>query len=83
MVMVIAASNEPEKIDPAVRRSGRFDKLILIPPPDAEARRAMLEFHLDNVLVTDKQRLTLAWTTSRKTLPEASSDGPSHSGPMR
>lgn len=46
-VLVIAATNEPEKIDPAVRRSGRFDKLILIPPPDAEARRAMLDFHLD------------------------------------
>jgi SpoVK/Ycf46/Vps4 family AAA+-type ATPase len=45
-VLVIAATNEPEKIDPAVRRSGRFDKLILIPPPDAEAGRAMLEFHL-------------------------------------
>lgn len=45
-VLVIAATNEPEKIDPAVRRSGRFDKLILIPPPDAEARRAMLELHL-------------------------------------
>jgi SpoVK/Ycf46/Vps4 family AAA+-type ATPase len=45
-VLVIAATNEPEKIDPAVRRSGRFDKLILIPPPDAEARLAMLEFHL-------------------------------------
>jgi AAA+ superfamily predicted ATPase len=45
-VLVIAATNEPEKIDLAVRRSGRFDKLILIPPPDAEARRAMLEFHL-------------------------------------
>lgn len=45
-VLVIAATNEPEKIDPAVRRSGRFDKLILIPPPDGEARRAMLEFHL-------------------------------------
>src|SRR5205085_1636347 len=45
-VLVIAATNEPEKIDPAVRRSGRFDKLILIPAPDAEARRAMLELHL-------------------------------------
>jgi transitional endoplasmic reticulum ATPase len=45
-VLVIAATNEPEKIDPAVRRSGRFDKLILIPPPDALARHAMLEFHL-------------------------------------
>lgn len=47
-VLVIAATNEPEKIDPAVRRSGRFDKVILIPPPDAEARLAMLEFHLNN-----------------------------------
>jgi len=45
-VLVIAATNEPEKIDAAVRRSGRFDKLILIPAPDAEARRAILEFHL-------------------------------------
>jgi AAA+ superfamily predicted ATPase len=45
-VLVIAATNEPEKIDSAVRRSGRFDKLIFIPPPDAEARRAMLDFHL-------------------------------------
>ena len=44
-VLVVAATNEPEKIDPAARRSGRFDKLILVPPPDAEARRAMLEFH--------------------------------------
>ena len=45
-VLVIAATNEPEKIDPAVHRSGRFDKLILIPPPDADGRRALLEFHL-------------------------------------
>ena len=45
-VLVIAATNAPDKIDAAVRRSGRFDKLILIPPPDAEARLAMLEFHL-------------------------------------
>jgi transitional endoplasmic reticulum ATPase len=45
-VLVIAATNEPGKIDSAVRRSGRFDKLIFIPPPDAEARRAMLDFHL-------------------------------------
>jgi transitional endoplasmic reticulum ATPase len=47
-VLVIAATNEPERIDQAVRRSGRFDKLIFIPPPDAEARRAMLEFHLQD-----------------------------------
>jgi transitional endoplasmic reticulum ATPase len=45
-VLLIAATNEPEKIDPAVRRSGRFDKLVFIPPPDSQARAAMLEHHL-------------------------------------
>jgi AAA+ superfamily predicted ATPase len=46
-VLVIAATNEPGQIDSAVRRSGRFDKLVFIPPPDAEARRAMLAYHLE------------------------------------
>ena len=45
-VLVIAATDEPEKIHPAMRRSGRLDRAILIPPPDVEARRVMLEFHL-------------------------------------
>ena len=45
-VLVIAATNAPEKIDPAVRRTGRFDKVVHIPPPDAAARLAMLQFHL-------------------------------------
>jgi hypothetical protein len=45
-VLVIAATNAPEKIDAAVRRAGRFAKLVFIPPPDAEARIAMLQFHL-------------------------------------
>jgi len=47
-VLVIAATNAPEKIDPAVRRAGRLDKLVFIPPPDAEARVAMLQFHLQD-----------------------------------
>jgi transitional endoplasmic reticulum ATPase len=45
-VLVIGATNVPEKIDPAVRRAGRFDKLVFIPPPDSDARLAMLQFHL-------------------------------------
>jgi SpoVK/Ycf46/Vps4 family AAA+-type ATPase len=46
-VLVIAATNEPERIDPAVRRAGRFDKLIYIPPPDAKARAALLAHYLE------------------------------------
>jgi SpoVK/Ycf46/Vps4 family AAA+-type ATPase len=45
-VLLIAATNEPERIDPAIRRSGRFEKLIYIPPPDSQARAAMLAHDL-------------------------------------
>jgi transitional endoplasmic reticulum ATPase len=45
-VLVIAATNEPEKIDVAVLRAGRMDKRIYVGPPDAEARFEMLRFHL-------------------------------------
>ena len=45
-VFVIAATNEPEKIDAAVRRTGRLDKIIYVGPPDAEARAEMLTMHL-------------------------------------
>jgi ATP-dependent 26S proteasome regulatory subunit len=45
-IVLIAATNEPWKIDPAVLRTGRLDKLIYVPAPDAPARAAMLRFHL-------------------------------------
>ena len=49
-ILVVAATNEPDKIDPAVLRTGRMDKLIYVGPPDNEARAEMLAFHLDGRL---------------------------------
>ena len=46
-VFVIAATNRPQMIDPAVLRSGRIDKKVFVPPPDAEARQAMFRLHLE------------------------------------
>jgi len=46
-ILVIAATNQPERIDPAVRRAGRLDKHIYVGPPDAEARKEMLALHLE------------------------------------
>lgn len=46
-IFVIAATNQPDKIDPAVRRTGRLDKLIYVGAPDLEARREMLALHLE------------------------------------
>lgn len=45
-VFVIGASNRPEKIDPAILRTGRMDKVVYLPPPDQDARVAMFELHL-------------------------------------
>jgi transitional endoplasmic reticulum ATPase len=44
-VVVIAATNRPDIIDPALLRPGRFDRLVYIPPPDLEARKEILRIH--------------------------------------
>jgi len=44
-VIVIAATNRPDIIDPALLRPGRFDRLIYIPPPDKEARKEIFKIH--------------------------------------
>jgi transitional endoplasmic reticulum ATPase len=46
-IFIIAATNQPAKIDEAVRRTGRLDKLIYVGPPDPEARAEMLALHLE------------------------------------
>jgi AAA+ superfamily predicted ATPase len=46
-IFIIAATNQPERIDAAVRRTGRLDKHIYVGPPDEEARQEMLTLHLE------------------------------------
>ncbi|ADI32436.1 CDC48 family AAA ATPase [Staphylothermus hellenicus] len=48
-VIVIGATNRPEALDPALRRPGRFDREIEIPPPDKRARREILAVHTRNM----------------------------------
>lgn len=45
-VVVIAATNRPEKIDPALLRSGRLERHVIIPKPDTEALAGILAHHL-------------------------------------
>jgi transitional endoplasmic reticulum ATPase len=47
-VVVIAATNRPDIIDPALLRPGRFDKLLYVPPPEIKARKEILKIHLKN-----------------------------------
>jgi len=45
-IVVIATTNRPDRIDPAALRTGRFDKLIYVPPPDFQARMALFNLFL-------------------------------------
>nr|WP_188917917.1 ATP-binding protein [Shewanella gelidii] len=45
-VLVLASTNVPWAIDPAFLRPGRFDRMFFVPPPDKDARAAILEHHM-------------------------------------
>lgn len=47
-VLIIGATNAPWHLDTAFRRPGRFDRIIFVPPPDEEARAAILKILLKN-----------------------------------
>ncbi len=52
-VIVIAATNRPNAVDPALRRPGRFDREIELPVPDRKARKEILQIHTRNVPLAD------------------------------
>ncbi|MFT4088734.1 MAG: ATP-binding protein [Gordonia sp. (in: high G+C Gram-positive bacteria)] len=58
-VYILGATNHPWDVDNALRRPGRFDRMILVAPPDAEARAAIIGFHLRDrpVVGVDAQEL--------------------------
>ncbi|HEY1292685.1 MAG TPA: ATP-dependent zinc metalloprotease FtsH [Chloroflexota bacterium] len=63
-VIVIAATNRPDVLDPALLRPGRFDRVVVVPTPDVRGRQAILDVHargkpLDpNVVVATLARQT-------------------------
>ncbi|MGB0488883.1 MAG: CDC48 family AAA ATPase [Candidatus Poseidoniaceae archaeon] len=44
-VIIVAATNRPEMIDPALLRSGRFERVLHVPPPDKPARESIMNIH--------------------------------------
>jgi SpoVK/Ycf46/Vps4 family AAA+-type ATPase len=52
-IFVIGATNQPWDVDPGLRRPGRFDRTMLVLPPDTEARATILRTHLANRPVGD------------------------------
>jgi cell division protease FtsH len=58
-IVVIAASNLLEKLDPALLRPGRFDRQIFVAPPDLKGRRSILQVHTRNKPMGDAVDLEL------------------------
>lgn len=52
-IFVIASSNRPDLIDPAILRKGRMDKVIFIPVPDKEARQGIFKIHMKDRPTSD------------------------------
>lgn len=58
-VLVVAATNRPEALDPALLRTGRFDKHFYVPPPDEAARRAIFTSWIKDMKVSEDLDLDL------------------------
>ncbi|HET6591574.1 MAG TPA: ATP-dependent zinc metalloprotease FtsH [Xanthomonadales bacterium] len=52
-VIVIAATNRPDVLDPALLRPGRFDRQVVVPLPDIRGREAILKVHMRKVPLAD------------------------------
>ena len=64
-VILLAATNRPEILDPALLRPGRFDRNILVDRPDKKGREEILKVHLKNIKISnDVDLAVLAGMTS-------------------
>ena len=52
-VIIMAATNRPEVLDPALMRPGRFDRQVLVDKPDVKGREAILGIHVRNVKLAE------------------------------
>ncbi len=56
-VIVIAATNRPDVLDPALLRPGRFDRQVVVPLPDIRGREQILKIHMQKVPAADNIQL--------------------------
>jgi cell division protease FtsH len=60
-IIIIAATNRPDVLDPALLRPGRFDRQVVVPLPDIEGREKILSVHMKKVpLAPDVEARTIA-----------------------
>lgn len=70
-VIVLAATNRPDVLDPAILRPGRFDRMVVVPMPDFTGRKAILEVHAENKKFEEDVELE---TIAKKTVGYSGAD---------
>jgi len=65
-VVIIAATNRPDIIDPAILRPGRFDRLIYVPEPDNDSRTEIFKIYTKNMPLAKDVDLTQLVTLTKK-----------------
>ena len=70
-VIVIAATNRPDVLDPALLRPGRFDRTVVVPMPDYKARKKILDVHKKNKKLAEDVDLDLI---AKKTIGYSGAD---------
>jgi cell division protease FtsH len=58
-VIVIAATNRPDVLDPALLRPGRFDRQVVVPLPDVRGREQILKVHMRKVPIDDNVKASI------------------------
>lgn len=56
-VVIIAATNRPDIVDPGLLRPGRFDRIILVPAPDEKTRKEIFEVHAKGMPLIDERKV--------------------------
>ncbi len=62
-ILILGATNQPWALDPALRRSGRFSRILLVPPPDLSTRKKLFEIYMRGRLLGDVDLSKLAERT--------------------
>lgn len=65
-ILVIAATNNAERLDPAILREGRFDRKVYVPLPDEIGRADILRYYMEQVLFDDSLDEDFLFTFARK-----------------
>ncbi len=58
-VIIVASTNRPDLLDPALLRPGRFDRIVYVPPPDKKGREKILDVHTKDMPLSEEVKLKL------------------------